>query len=71
MKNKIPITKGIALTLCIITIKLSWNIYMNFKDIYLYNIGIQQEKVFLNLILLLVSFISIANLQNLVSKEGV
>jgi len=71
MKNKIPITKGIDLTLCIITIKLSWNIYMNFKDIYLYNIGIQQEKVFLNLILLLVSFISIANLQNLVSKEGV
>jgi len=116
MKNKVSITKTLALVLCIITITLSQNIYSSFKDLYfkegLYteniiytatanaslnnslsisldnsnmsikhkaqplavtsgikeNKGDQQKKIFINVFLLFLSFITLASIHNFILK---
>jgi len=107
-KNKTPITKSIALVLCIITITLSQNIYSSYKDLYfkedlfensiIYtaiaktslndlnipnsdsalpltdisainnNKDYQQKKIFINIIILFLSFIILASLHNFILK---
>jgi len=107
-KNKTPITKSIALVLCIVTIALSQNIYSSYKDLYskvdslkdpiIYtaiaktslndsnipisdnalpltdtseikmNKGYKQKKFFINIIILFLSFISLASLHNFFLK---
>jgi len=107
-KNKTPITKSIALVLCIVTITLSQNIYSSYKDLYFkedsfkdpiiytavaktslndLNISIsdnalpitdisaitnnkdyKQKKIFINIIILFLSFISLASLHNFFLK---
>jgi len=44
MKNKVSITKTLALVLCIITITLSQNIYSSFKDLY-FKEGLYKENI--------------------------
>jgi len=108
MKSKIPITKSIALVLCIVTVILSWNMYSSFKDLYFEeesykdsitytafannslndsNISFstnvlplpvfpkiennkenEQKKIFINIILLFLSFISLASIHNFILK---
>ncbi|SET45994.1 hypothetical protein SAMN05660297_02465 [Natronincola peptidivorans] len=106
MKTKTPITKGIAVILCMITVALSWNIYISYKSSYfaedtfekslayiamaegqsmeltlapvekeiIYqetevaekNEALQQKKILIKFFLLLLSFVSLAALQNFV-----
>jgi len=46
MKNKISITKTIALVLCIVTITLSQNIYLSFKDLYFENYSYKEDIIY-------------------------
>ena len=113
MKNTVTITKSIAVLLCIITMVISFNIYLSYKDIYVSNnsprdsiiyiavaksplndsnLSINdpnapsiesdeinkskptsnsseedvQKKIFINMLILFLSFISLASVHNLI-----
>ncbi|SDL23151.1 hypothetical protein [Natronincola ferrireducens] len=108
MKTQTPFTKITAVILCIVTISLSWNIYLSYRELYYpeglfcealnyslmgSNLEVDpataranlnsttinphitkvdqsdiQRSIFINLLYLLVSFISLASLQNLILK---
>lgn len=104
MKNKVTISKSIALVLCVITMTITFNIYLSYKDLYVSdnlprdsiiyiaaakasqnnsdvfsneaeissidkseinnNREYQQKKIFINIFILFLSFISLASVHN-------
>ncbi|SET58557.1 hypothetical protein SAMN05660297_02832 [Natronincola peptidivorans] len=66
MKTKTPITKGIAMILCMITVILSWNIYISYKSSYFAEDALEKSIVYM--VILLLSFVSLSTLQNFVYR---